>query len=250
MLPLALILSALAGATLGLLGGGGSILTTPILLYVLHMDAKEAIASSLLVVGVTSAAGVITHARAGNVDWKTGQGFGVAGMVGAWLGGHAAGWISGDVLVVMFALVMVATAVAMIRGRREPPPGTVPVVPRYARLRIAVQGLAVGLVAGLVGAGGGFLVVPALTLLGGLSMPRAIGTSLLVIALQSFAGFAGHATHVHVDLQLLAMVTGAAVLGTFIGGQATGRFEPAVLRRGFGGFVLLIAASILVKQAG
>ena len=246
VLPLALFLSALAGVSLGLLGGGGSILTTPILLYTLHMGAHEAIASSLLVVGVTSAAGVITHARAGNVAWKTGLGFGAAGMAGAWLGGRAAGYVAGDVLIVLFALVMVITAVAMLRGRREQP--DLRVVPPHARLRIVVQGLGVGIVAGLVGAGGGFLVVPALNLLGGLRMTRAIGTSLLVIAMQCFAGFAGHVADVNVDIPLLAMVTAAAVAGSFFGGRLANKVHPANLRRGFGVFVLVIGALILIQQ--
>ena len=186
MLPLALALSVLIGVSLGLLGGGGSILTTPILIYAIGLEPKEAIATSLLVVGITSLAGLVSHARAGNVAWRTGVIFGLAGMAGAYAGGFVAKWIPANVLLVLFALMMVATAIAMFRGRKAPADGE---KRTFAAWKIVLDGLVVGLVTGLVGAGGGFLVVPALALLGGLPMPVAVGTSLLVIAMKSFAGF-------------------------------------------------------------
>ncbi len=245
MLVLALVLSVLIGIALGLLGGGGSILTTPILIYALGIETKAAIATSLLVVGVTSVAAVIQHARAGNVEWRTGLVFGGAGMVGAYVGGFVAGWIPANVLLVLFGLMMLATAVAMFRGRKDPGPTT---GHGQALWKIVAEGLVVGVVTGLVGAGGGFLVVPALALLGGLPMKKAVGTSLLVIALKSFAGYAGHASHVTIDLELAALVSGAAVVGSFAGSRLAGIVPPDALRRGFAGFVLVMAGFVLYQQ--
>lgn len=243
MYVLAIALSVLIGVALGLLGGGGSILTTPILLYALNVPAKEAIATSLVVVGATSAAAVISHARAGNVEWKTGLVFGAAGMAGAYVGGLVAGYIPDKVLLLLFAAMMLATAVAMFRGRKESgAPKT------QATWKIVLDGLVVGVVTGLVGAGGGFLVVPALTLLGGLPMRKAVGTSLLVIALKSFAGYAGHAAHVDIDLQLAAIVSGAAIAGSVLGGMFAQRIAPEVLRKGFASFVLVMAILVIYRQ--
>ncbi|GGK66725.1 sulfite exporter TauE/SafE family protein [Ornithinimicrobium pekingense] len=241
-----LLLSVLVGVSLGLLGGGGSILTVPILAYVAGLDAKEAIAASLFVVGVTSAVSVVAHARAGRVRWRTGLIFGAAGMAGAFVGGLVGGYIPGTVLMIAFALMMLATAVAMIRGRRgpaaEPTTGDLPV------LKVVLEGLVVGLVTGLVGAGGGFLVVPALVLLGGLPMSVAVGTSLLVIAMKSFAGLAGYLTSVQLDWPLVLGVTAAAVAGSFVGARLAGVVPEQALRKGFGIFVLAMAVFVLVQE--
>lgn len=244
MLILALALSLLIGISLGLLGGGGSILTTPILIYALGVETKAAIATSLLVVGVTSLAAVVQHARAGNVEWKTGLVFGAAGMVGAYAGGFVAGWIPAKILMGLFALMMLATAFAMFRGRKD----TGEAGKGQVLWKIVLDGLVVGVVTGLVGAGGGFLVVPALALLGGLPMQKAVGTSLLVIALKSFAGYAGHASHVTVDLELAAIVAGSAVVGSFAGSRIASRVPPDMLRRGFAGFVLVMGGFVLSQQ--
>lgn len=243
---LAMFLSVLIGVALGLLGGGGSILTTPILIYALGVEPKAAIATSLVVVGVTSLAALVQHARAGNVEWRTGLVFGLAGMVGAYGGGFAAGWISANVLMFLFGGMMLATAVAMFRGRKEPADGA-PDHP-HPLWKIVAEGIVVGVVTGLVGAGGGFLVVPALALLGGLPMKKAVGTSLLVIAMKSFAGYAGHAAHVAIDLELAALVSAAAVAGSFIGAALAGRVRPDLLRRGFAGSVLVMACFVLYQQ--
>jgi uncharacterized membrane protein YfcA len=247
MMLLALALSLLIGVALGGLGGGGSILTLPILTYVIGMSPKEAIASSLFVVAVTSAFGVIAHARAGRVRWRTGVLFGLAGMAGAFAGGRLAAALSGRLLMVLFALMMVATAVAMLRGRRAQV-DAVAGPPELPVLKVVLEGVVVGLVTGLVGAGGGFLVVPALVLLGGLGMEVAVGTSLVVISMKSFAGLAGHLGHVDVDWRITSLVTAAAVLGSFAGGALAGKIPPATLRRGFGGFVLAMAALVLGKE--
>lgn len=248
MTAVVVVLAVLIGVSLGLLGGGGSILTVPLLVYVAGMPAKEAIATSLLVVGVTSAAATIGHARAGRVQWRTGLVFGVAGMAGAYAGGRVAEFIPGTVLLVAFAVMMVATGAAMLRGRRgvdaERAHGALPVG------RVVLDGLVVGLVTGLVGAGGGFLVVPALALLGGLPMPVAVGTSLLVIAMKSAAGLAGYLSSVQIDWGLAALVTTAAVVGSLVGGRLAGRISPEHLRLGFGWFVLVMAAVVLGQETG
>lgn len=236
-LVIALLLSLLIGLSLGMLGGGGSILTVPILVYALGLPAPEAIASSLIVVGITSATGAARHARSGNVEWRTGLVFGAAGMAGAFLGGRAAGWFSDRTLLLSFAAIMVVTAVAMFRGRRERPEAS----PPASKLRLAVYGSIVGVVTGWVGAGGGFLVVPALALAGGLPMRRAVGTSLLVIAANSVAGFLGRVGDVTIDVPLTAAVTAAAVVGSLAGGALADRLPQETLRKGFALFVLVLA---------
>lgn len=242
-----LLLSVVVGVTLGLLGGGGSILMVPLLVCVAGMDAKEAIAASLVVVGVTAATSVLGHARAGRVHWRTGLVFGVAGMAGAFAGGLLGGLLPGQVLLVAFAIMMTATAIAMLRGRRHTGPDQA-----HTELplgRVLLDGSVVGLVTGLVGAGGGFLVVPALALLGGLPMGVAVGTSLLVIALKSFAGLAGYLTSVTLDWPLVAAITAVAVLGSLAGSRLVDRIPADSLRRGFGWFVLAMGGFVLAQQA-
>ncbi|WP_313676956.1 sulfite exporter TauE/SafE family protein [Mycolicibacterium sp.] len=246
MIALTVALAVLVGVALGLLGGGGSILTVPLLAYVAGMEAKQAIATSLLVVGTTSAVAAISHARAGRVQWRTGLIFGTAGMAGAYGGGLLAQFISGTVLLIGFAFMMIATAVAMLRGRKEVGP-----VDSHHRIpvpKVIAEGLGVGLVTGLVGAGGGFLVVPALALLGGLPMPVAVGTSLVVIAMKSFAGFAGYLSSVSIDWGVAGMVTAAAVVGAVLGARLTARVNPDSLRKAFGWFVLVMSSVILFEE--
>lgn len=243
---LVLILAVAVGLSLGLLGGGGSILTVPLLTYVAGMDPKQAIASSLFIVGATSVLSTFTHARAGNVQWRTGVIFGVASMAGAFLGGIAGGYIPGVVLMILFALMMIATSIAMIRGRKNraatDPKAQLPMG------KVIAEGLVVGAVTGLVGAGGGFLVVPALALLGGLPMPIAVGTSLLVIAMKSFAGLAGYLTTVTIPWPLVLGVTGMAVIGALIGARLTRVVPEKALRKGFGVFVLLMGLFVLSQE--
>lgn len=246
MTALAIGLAVFVGIALGLLGGGGSILTVPLLAYVAGMEAEQAIATSLLVVGVTSAIGAISHARAGRVQWRTGLIFGAAGMAGAYTGGLLARFLPGTVLLIGFAVMMIATAVAMLCGRRnvDPPAGG----HRLPVPKILALGLAVGLVTGLVGAGGGFVVVPALALTGGLPMPVAVGTSLIVIAMNSFAGLGGHLSSVQVDWPVALAVTAAAVVGVLIGTRLTSKVNPDALRKAFGWFVLAMSSVILAEE--
>ena len=246
MIALAVALAVFVGISLGLLGGGGSILTVPLLAYVAGLDPRQAIATSLFVVGVTSAVGSIAHARAGRVRWGIAGVFGAGAMAGAYGGGRLAHFVPGNVLLIALSLIMISAAVAMLRGRRgiaDESRGPLPVA------KIVLLGAAVGAISGLVGAGGGFLLVPALALLGGLPMPIAVGTSLVVISMQSFAGLAGHLAGEAIDWRLAAMVTAAAVAGSIIGGRLASRVEPAALRSAFGWFVLAMAALVLAEEA-
>ena len=246
MVAVALALSVLIGLSLGLLGGGGSILTVPILSYVAGMSTKAAIASSLFVVAVTSSVAVVAHARARRVRWQTGVVFGAAGMAGAYGGGFLAAFVPARALMILFGAMMAATALAMLRPGKpaaaSSPRADVPIA------KILVDGVVVGVVTGLVGAGGGFLVVPALVLLGGLSMQTAVGTSLLVIAMKSFAGLAGHLAHVELDWPLTLAVTGAAIAGSLLGGRLVDRIPPQMLRRGFGLFIAAMSVFVVANE--
>ncbi len=247
MVALTVVLALGVGLCLGLLGGGGSIVTVPLLAYVAGLDAAHAIATSLLVVGVTSVVGAVSHARAGHVRWRTAVMFGAAGMVGASAGGWASQFLPGSLLLVGLAVVMITAAIAMVRGRSAEAANSVD-SPTARPAILLPQGAAVGLVTGLVGAGGGFLVVPALALLAGLPMTAAIGTSLVVIAMNSFAGLAGHLSVATIDWWLAAAVTGAAALGGIVGVRLTDRVSVATLRVGFGWFVLAMASLVLAQE--
>ena len=238
------ILAFAVGISLGLLGGGGSVLSVPLLVYVAGWEAHQAATGSLFIVGITSAVSLAPHARAGRVRWRTGLIFGLAGMVGAYLGGRLAGLVPGGVLLTAFAALMVAAASGMLRGRRDDAGGR-----EELRLLPALAlGAAVGTATGFVGAGGGFVIVPALVLVAGLPMQAAVGTSLLVISMQSVAGLAGHLTGVNLPWALTLAITASAVAGSLAGGRLTGRIPAAVLRRGFGFLVLAVAALVLTEQ--
>ncbi|MFI7706760.1 sulfite exporter TauE/SafE family protein [Nonomuraea sp. NPDC049480] len=246
-MALTLAAAVLGGVTLGLFGGGGSILTVPLLVYLAGVPPRPAIAMSLFIVAVTSAVSAVGHARAGRVRWRTGLVFGAAGMAGAYGGGLIGPYVPETLLMAAFAAMMTATAIAMIRDRPAPAAASPPRNPPV--WHVIAEGVGVGLVTGLVGAGGGFLVVPALALLGGLPMGVAVGTSLLVIAMKSLAGLAGYLHSVPVDWALALPVTAAAVAGGVAGGALAGRLDAGRLRRAFGWFVLAMGAFVLVRQA-
>jgi uncharacterized membrane protein YfcA len=241
------LLSVGMGLVLGLLGGGGSILTVPIARYGAGMHAKEAIATSLVVVGATSLVGALAHARMGHVRWRIGLIFGAAGMAGAYVGGRSAFYVSGPTLLVGFAVVMVVAGIAMLRRRQAR--GAAKTQAPFRVFPVLIEGLIVGLVTGLVGAGGGFLVVPALVLFAGLPMHAAVGTSLLIIALKSFAGVAGHLAHVTIDPTLTLSLTAAAVAGALVGTALSTRVCPHRLRQAFALLVFGMAAFMLRREA-
>ncbi len=245
-----LILAVVIGLALGLLGGGGSILTVPVLVYAAGLPPHEAIATSLLVVGATSAAALVPHARAGRVRFRTGLVFGATAMVGAFAAGRLAHFVPGTVLLGGFALMMLATAYAMLRkNKSNDSPDAAPETKGDLPIKkVVVEGLVVGAVTGLVGAGGGFLVVPVLVLLGGMPMRVAVGTSLLVIAMKSFAGFFGYIGHVDIDVPLALGVTALAITGSMLGAVFAQRIPQALLRRAFGVLVLVMGTFVLVQQ--
>ena len=248
MFTLGLVLSLAIGLSLGLLGGGGSILTLPVLHYVFRLEAHDAIAMSLVVVGVTSTVALVPHARAGRVRWRAGLTFGAASMIAAFAGGRFGTALPGVVLIVGFALVMLAAGVAMLARSRAPRPASSAGDVRLPR--VLAIGLGIGIVTGTLGAGGGFLIVPVLTLLGGLAMRDAIGTSLLVIAMNSLAGLAATAAHATLDSRIGAAVTCVAVAGSLVGVRAGRRLSAQYLQRAFGWFVILVGVFILARELG
>ncbi len=235
------------GLSLGLLGSGGSILTVPVLVYLAGQDEKVAIAGSLAVVGAIALAGALQYLRSGQVDWRNVGWFGIPGMMGTWLGAIIAAFVPGLAQLALFAIVMLIAAVMMLRGNHLADP--VNHRPRET-WKIALDGLAVGVLTGLVGVGGGFLIVPALVLLGGLTMRRAVATSLVIIALKSFSGFIKYLSILEqqgldLDWPLLGIVTGFGILGSWFGNRLAGQVPQLLLRRIFGVFLVLMGAYIL-----
>ena len=244
-LLLALALSALIGVSLGLLGGGGSILAVPILVYVARVDVHAAIGMSLAVVGTTALVGGLVHARAGRVDLRAAALFGGSGMLGAPLGAQATHAVGSRVLLLLFAALMLAVGGLMLRGKAVTRLGT----PRPHPVAVPAAGFGVGLLTGFVGVGGGFLIVPALTLLAGLPIHAAIGTSLLVIAANSAAGVLGHLRQGEMPLGLTAAFTVSATLGALVGVRLASSLDPTRLRRAFAVFVILVGLFLLAKNA-
>ncbi len=248
-------LAALIGLSLGLLGGGGSILTVPILVYVLGFGAKESIAMGLAVVGVTSLFGAMGHWRKGNLQFRAALIFGTVAMAGTYAGARLSVFISGAAQLLLFAAVMLVAAFFMFRnGRKEAALAArkedahVPEPHKASFPVMAAAALGVGGLTGLVGVGGGFLIVPALVLLVGLPMKQAVGTSLLVIALNSFVGFAGYLGHVEVPWSYLGIFTAIAVAGIFAGTWASHYVSQAALKRAFSAFLVVMGVFILYKN--
>ena len=246
MFVLGLVLSLAIGISLGLLGGGGSILTVPVLHYVLGVAAHDAVSGSLLVVGATSLVALIPHARAGNVHWRIGFAFGATSMAAAFAGGRLNAHIPGLVLIVAFAFVMIIAGLAMLQRARKPLTACPTEDIRLSR--VLAIGLGVGILTGTLGAGGGFLIVPALALVGGLAIRQAVATSLLVISLNSFAGFAATSEHASLDWKLAASVTVVAIAGSFLGARLGKRLSAQHLQSVFGWFVIVTGVLIAVKE--
>lgn len=249
-----LLLAALMGLSLGLLGGGGSILAVPILKYVVGFGAKEAIASSLAVVGLTSLVGATGHWRAGNVNLRVALVFGAVAMAATFLGARLAVFFSGAAQLALFAAVMLLAAYFMFRENGPDPAGegsdSSSSGKRMSYALIAVEGLGVGVLTGLVGVGGGFLIVPALVVLGKFPMKEAVGTSLLVIAMTSASGFAGYLGQVEVRWGYLALFTVVAIAGG-LGGTHLVRYVPqTALKKAFAVFLVVMGIFILYQNRG
>jgi uncharacterized protein len=239
----------LVGLVLGLLGGGGSVLTVPILIYVLHVPVKPAIAMSLCVVGLVALIGFLSHLRQRTVATSVAFVFGPFAVIAAFAGARIARHIPSVVQLVVFAIVGLAGSVLMLRGgfkRAGQSESSTYVFKPDARtmLLLALEGLGVGLLTGIIGVGGGFLIVPALVLVTGLPMRLAIGTSLLVITMNALSGFAGYVGTIEIDWYLVAWFTAIAAAGSAVGALASKRVPQQRLRQVFG--YLLIAVSFYV----
>lgn len=246
MLVLGLALAAVIGISLGLLGGGGSILTVPVLVYVLGFEAKSAIAMSLAVVGTTSLAAAAQHRRMGNLRLEPAIAFGLAAMAGAFAGARLATLLSGTMQLALLAIVMVAAAGSMLRGGTSEAASHA--APKVALL--AAAGGGVGVLTGIVGIGGGFLIVPALVVLARLPMRQAVGTSLLVIAMNSAAGLAGYLGTVTLDWAFLAGFSAAAIGGAIVGARLVALVPQHALKRGFAVFLLAVGMLVLYHNRG
>jgi uncharacterized protein len=244
VLPLGLFLAATIGLSLGMLGGGGSILTVPVLVYVLGVEAKPAIAMSLVVVGATSLVGAALHWRLGNLRIRVAVPFGLLTMAGAFAGAKLATLLSGTTQLALLAIVILVAAASMLRGGDADVDASV----SNRRVLLLPAGIGVGILTGVVGIGGGFLVVPALVLLARVPMRQAVGTSLLVIAMNSASGFAGYANHVALDLGFVSAFTAVAVGGAIAGSALASRVPQAVLKRGFAVFLLAVGGFVLYRS--
>lgn len=249
MTVIGLALAALIGSALGLLGGGGSILTVPVFVYVLGFGAKEAIALSLAVVGAVSVFGAWGHWRAGNVNVRMALLFGAVAMMGTYAGARLSVLFSAAAQLALFGAVMLAAAWFMFCGRPEEVQAEAGEArPTMSLGLIVLEGLAVGVLTGLVGVGGGFLIVPALVLLGRVAMKEAVGTSLLVIAMKSGAGFYGYLGTVEVPWGFLGVFTAVAVLGILLGTHLVRYVSQAELRRAFAAFLVVMGVFILYRN--
>ncbi len=256
------IASIFMGLSLGMIGGGGSILTVPILVYLFGTNPITATAYSLFIVGSTALVGGISYLKKGEVDLKTGFIFAVPSFIGVYLTRayvvpalpdpvfSLGSFVFSKPLLIMlvFAVLMVAASISMIKTKKAEASKT-ELSPTTKFLLIGAEGFIVGGVTGFVGAGGGFLIIPALVVLVGMPMKIAVGTSLFIIAAKSLIGFTGDLQHhTQIEWSLLTTITGIAIFGLFIGMYLSKKVSEKGLKKGFGYFVLLMGAFILFDQ--
>lgn len=255
------IASFAMGIVLGVMGGGGSILTVPIMVYLFGFSPTVATGNSLFVVGLTALIGGSLYIRRGEIDFKVGLAFALPSVIGVSVSRALiipqipevilrleSFALTKEILIMgTFALLMIVASYSMIKGKRDQKPMVVS--PLALISLIAIQGFAVGLVAGFVGAGGGFLIIPALVVLAGLSMRVAVGTSLMIIAVQSLLGFAGDVFRgAIVNWTTLAVIALVAVCGILVGSYFAHRVREQTLKTSFGWFVLVMGTFILIEQ--
>jgi uncharacterized membrane protein YfcA len=245
------------GLTLGLMGSGGSILTLPVLTYLLGHDSKVAVAESLSIVGGIALLTLLPYAWSRLIDWRSVLFFGVPGMAGTYCGAKLAGFVSGALQLTLFAVVMLSASVMMLRKPRREGSESDELSGRHAKQGagwIAAQGLGVGVVTGLVGVGGGFLIVPALVLLGGLPMRMAIGTSLAIITMNAASGSYNYqhvleAIDAQVNWNVVVAFIAVGVLGSLAGKRLGGYVNHRVLRKAFAVFLLVMGLVVLGREA-
>jgi uncharacterized membrane protein YfcA len=245
---LALPFGLAIGVSLGLVGGGGSILAVPVLVYVLGEPVKEATTASLAIVGTTALVGAADHIRGGGVRVRVALAFGAAGALGALAGTALNRVASGSSILIAFAVVMLAAAYALIRGRGEGRGDEAEARGRTLALRVIPAGIGIGVLTGFFGVGGGFVIVPALVLLLGLPMTVAIGTSLLVIALTSASALIAHLATGRVDWAVVASFTAAAIAGEIAGSRVGSRLSSARLTQVFAVLIVGVALFLIAKN--
>lgn len=249
---IAVVGALLVGLSLGIFGSGGSILTVPVLVYLLGHGEKIAIAESLGIVGTIALVGSLSYARDGLVQWRLVLFFGVPSMASTFAGAWIASGVPGELQLGVFGVVMLLAAWRMWR-RGQQAPQTEQGRSDERRLVIGAQGIAVGLLTGIVGIGGGFLIVPALVLIGGLSMQRAVATSLVIIAMNACVGLLKHsavlsAMDERAHWAIMAVFVAFGILGSFVGRAIQSRLNQALLQRGFALFLALIACVMLLRE--
>lgn len=236
---------------MGLLGAGGSVLTVPIFVYVLGVEPKPAIAMSLGVVGATALVAALSHLRGKVVSFRTAAIFGPAAMVGAYFGAGLATYLSGRAQLIGFAVVLLTSASLMIRNARSTPPESaapgVPHIDARAAMLLVLQGLGVGVLTAIIGVGGGFIIVPALVLVAGLPMRIAVGTSLVIIAMNALSGFAGYLGRTEIDWPLVGAFTALAAGGTVAGSFWSRRVPQAWLKQIFAYVLIAVALYVLYR---
>ena len=250
----------MVGLTLGLLGGGGSILTVPILVYLLNFNPVTATAYSLFVVGGTSLVGGIRNISKGMVDIKVAVVFAIPAFIAVYatrrflvpaipeeLFTIENFHLTKDLAIMLFfAIIMVFASISMIRGRKADDDTA-----KEVKLKlplIVIEGIVVGMLTGIVGAGGGFLIIPALVLFANLPMKRAVATSLIIIAVKSLIGFIGDVQNLTIDWVFLLSFTGISIIGIFIGIYLNNFIDEKPLKKGFGWFILLMGIYIIGKE--
>lgn len=243
-LVLGLILIFAVGVTLGLLGAGGAAIALPVLVYINGMEAHQAVTLTLLIVGMVSALGALLHHWKGNVRWKAALAFAPAGVVGAWLGSKGSYLLSGRALLLSFSALLAVTAIRMLRD----PNGSGAAHPAHGATAMAAVGFGIGLITGLLGVGGGFVIVPALLYFGGVSMREAIGTSLVIIALNTAVAFASHMERQAIDVASTSGLLASAGAGMAAGTWLSHRTHPARLKKWFALVLLGLAAYMTARN--
>ena len=236
-------MAVLIGVSLGLLGSGGSIVTLPVLVYVAGIPAHQAVGMSLAIVGGTSALGSLLNLRRGTLDLRAAAFFSLSGILGALIGARFTHLVSARSLMMLFGALMLVVGLRMLMGNGEAQSGR-----KCRPLRCLGTGLGVGLLTGFLGVGGGFVILPALVFFAGLEVKAAIGTSLAVIAVNSFAGLVGQLRYVQFDWPVTLGFLGAALAGMAGGSAVASRISSQSLRRAFAGSIIVLGMFLLVRN--